>query len=437
MKPNPSKGRSSIAVSDAFKHRLAERKTLPLPGEQFEGELNKLCEEIRDWKEKLETSTRVQLAAKLGRRPNFSEEATAENIKDFLTDDTGKTHLKILKKDPGVYASRIAVVVSTIHKGSGLSDHALKKILIQAAAGNYNTQMKIEKIQVDNISSVNLRVVLRVQSLYFDAYIRECKRVIVGLKSKIEGFKDDVYKQQRDKIRGLTEKIQSNALIINEYKQHAVNRGPSEKEKNIAYAKDILLNLSEFDEEKIDEKRMKVLRQSVYNIVQVIRGCTLLYPLGHRIADKVIKHGKYEGEEHPIGYFLKGQLYADEYLLAFKGMEKSVVGDKEYFAQKIVETFKQLSNYYNLAYGKIGPKTDPGLQAAIAIDFSEYLINFYEVHKNFLIDTLKMKPLSREWLNPLLNKTKNGLMAIDSSARVEDLYVKLENIGIDAGIPQY
>ncbi len=427
---------ASTGGGDELKHRLAEKENIPIPGEQFESELTKVCAEIKAWKDKFDNSARVQLAAKMGRRPNFSKEATAENIKDYLTDEIGQDHLNILRKNPATYASRIAVVASTIDKSSGFSDIALKKILIQVAVGNYNTEVKVGKKIVETISSVNLKVVLRVQSLYFDAYIRECKKVVTGLKSKIEGFKDNAYKQQRAQIISLIEKIQSNAMVVNEYKHYALSRGISEKEKNLSDTPDILLNLAEFDGGKIDEKRVKALWQNTYNIVQVIRGSTLLFPLGHGIADKVITYGKYQGEEHPLGYFVKGQLYADEYLLAFRGMRKCYREDKVFYGRKTIEKFKLLNNYYNLAYRKIGTNTDPGLKAAIAISFAEYLLNFHEIHGAFLVNTLKIKPLTKEWLSPLLIKTKNGLMSIDSSSRVEDLYLRLEDIGSSAGIPQ-
>lgn len=424
------------SVDDKFKNRLAERSNIPIPREDFQKELSRLCGEIGEWKNKLKTSAATQLAAKLGKRPNFSSAATGENIKDFLTDNTGKEHLKILKKDPDTYSSRIAVVVSTIRKGSGLDDAVMRKILIQAAAGNYNTETKVDKKLVDNISSVNLKIVLRAQTLYFDAYIRECQTAVVSLKEKVGGFKDDIYKQQQIQISRLIEKIQANAKIIHEYKLHAMKKEPTGKEKSVAYTQDVVLNLNEFDEDSLDEKRFRALIQTVYNLIRIIRGSTLLYPLGHRIAEKIIAYGKYQGEEHPVGYYFKGQLYGDEYLLAFKAMEQCHYDEKEYYATKLVEAFKSLANYYSLAYGKVSNQTDKKLQAAIAIDFAGYVVNFYEVHQKFLMNILQMNRLSKEWLNPLLSKTKNALMALDSNDRVEELYLKLENIGSTASVSQ-
>ena len=420
------------SLSETFKNRLAERNNIPIPGEGFQKELEQLCNEIGEWKNKLKTSTATQLAAKLGKRPDFSSAATGENIKKFLTDETGKNHLKILKKDPETYASRIAVVMSTMRKGSGLDDQIMRKILIQAAAGNYNTETKVDKELVDNISSVNLKVVLRAQALYFDAYIQECKEAVGNLRQKVGGRKDDIYKQQQIQITRLTEKIQANAKIIYEYKLHAMKKEPTDKEKNVAYTQDVVLNLNEFNQNSLDEKRFRLLIQMVYNLIRIIRGATLLYPLGHRIADKVIQYGKFQGEDHPVGYYFKAQLYGDEYMLAFKGMERSQYGEKEYYATKLVDAFKALANHYTLAYGKVNKQTDKKLQMAIALDFAEYLINFCEVHQKFLVDILQMNRLSKEWLNPLLSKAKNGLIALDGSNRVEELYLKLENIGSGA-----
>lgn len=422
---------------EILKHRLAARGHIPIPGEDFQKELEALSNEIKEWKNKFEGSAAVQLAARLGKRPNFTPAATGESIKKFLTDDTGKEHLKILKKNPATYASRIAVVVSTMKKGSGLDDRSTRKIFIQAAAGNYNTETRVEKKVVDNISSVNLKVVLRAQSLYFDAFIRECKKVIEGLRIKNASTEEDIYKQQRIQITQLVEKIQANAFIIYEYKMYVAKKQPDEKKKNVAYDQDLVLNLNEFDGETIEEKRFRSLIQTVYHLIQIIRGCTLLYPLGHRIADKVIKYGRYKGDEHPIGYLLKGQLHGDEYLLAFKGLEKSYREDKAYYATKMVAAFQNVSHYYSIAQGKVNNQTEKSLKEAIAVDFAEYLLNFCEAHERFLRKILKMQPLSKEWLNPLLSKTKNGLMAIEGSARVEELYLKLEKIGSAAGIAQY
>lgn len=421
-----------------MKHRLADSKSLPRPDEKFAEELAALVAEIKAWKDKIENSAKVQLAAKLGRRPKFSPIVSGEIIKGYITDDIGNEHLAILKKNPETYASRIAVAASTIRKGSGLSDQKLKVILLQAVAGNYNTLTKIGKNNyVDNISSVNLRVALRAQAMYYDAYINEGKRTIEELKKKASGFKEDVYKQQRNQILALMDRVKCNILIIQEYKTFASSKLPSEKEQNIAYTKDVIVNLKDFDNPEMEEKQYRIILQNCFNLVRIIRGCPLLYIVGHRVGDAIIKHGKYRGTEHPMGYFLKGQLYADEYILAYKEFEKCHSSEKDALAKKILEAFKKLAAQFSQAYAKINTKTEANLQAAIVIDFAEYLINFYEVHKKFLMTTLHMKPLSKEWINPYLTKTKNGLMSIDSSVRVEELYLKLENIGSDVGIPQY
>lgn len=430
--------KGGLKISTKMKHRLAETSGIPMRGDTFEKDLQKLNAEIKAWKEKLETSLKTQLAAKIGRLPKFSEAASGEELRDFITDDTGLEHLDILRKNPATYASRIAVVASTVRKGSGLNDQILRKILIQAAAGNYNTEFKLDKeTRVDNVSSVNLRVVTRVQQLYFDAYIQECRKVLSTLKSKASSIKEDVYQQQRKQIRWLMSLIQANMEIVSEYRKLANNRMPDEKNKNVAFSQDVVLNLYDLLDEDLDEKQYKQLQQQAYNLVQVTRACLLLHGVGYRIAERLVDRGKYAGTEEPMGYFLKAQLAGDEYLLAFREFEKCTQERKELAARKLVETFKVLINLCTQAYSKSNQKTDAKLQTAIAVDFAEYLLNFYDIYNKFLIDALGMQPLSKEWLGPLLSKAKNALMSVDSSARIEDLYLKLENIGSEIGISQY
>ncbi len=426
------------ALSSKMTHRLAHPSVIPTSDEAFEKELKKLNGEIKDWKEKSESSLKGQLSAKIGLRPDFSKEAIAENIKPYISDDTGHKHLKILKKDPQVYASRIAVVVSTIRKGTSLSDQALKKILIQAAAGNYNTEVRIDKhTTVDNISSINLQVVIRTQTLYFDAFLHECKSVISGLLGKIQGIKDDVYKQQRVQIRKLIEQIQCNARIIQQYRHFVYQKQPDEKKRNILYNQDIVLNLNELEKENLDEKRFKVILQQAYTLVRLIRHSPLLYPIGDKIAEKLIRYGKFKGKEHPMGYFLKAQIFADCYLLAFKEFENCYHDRKTHYGRKVVESFKKLAHNYGTAYSKIDEKTEKSLQVAIATEFAECIVNFYRIYNKVLLPALGMQPLPKEWLKPLLSKTKQALMSVDSNAKIEELYLQLENIGSDIGIPQY
>ncbi|MBF0289697.1 MAG: hypothetical protein HQM14_17935 [SAR324 cluster bacterium] len=426
------------ALSGKMTHRLAHPNVLPTSDEAFEAELKKLNHEIREWKEKSEQSIKGQISAKIGFRPDFSKEAIAENIKPYISDDIGHKHLKILKKDPQVYASRIAVAVSTIRKGTSLSDQALKKILIQAAAGNYNTEVKIDKnTTVNNISSVNLQVVIRAQTLYFDAFLHECKSVISGLLSKIQGIKDDVYKQQRVQIRKLIEQIQCNARIIQQYRHFVYQKQPDEKKRNILYNQDIVLNLNELEKENLDEKRVKVIFQQSYTLVRLIRHCPLLFPIGDNIAEKLIRHGKFKGKEHPMGYFLRAQIYADTYLLAFKEFENCYHDRKTHYGKKVVDSFKKLAHNYGTAYSKIDEKTERTLQMAIALEFSECIVNFYRIYNQVLMPALGMQPLPKEWLKPLLAKTKQALMSVDSTSKVEELYLQLENIGSEIGIPQY
>ncbi|MBF0287038.1 MAG: hypothetical protein HQM14_04410 [SAR324 cluster bacterium] len=437
-KLNSAQKEKQVIVTDGkIEHRLARSNVIPSFEEAFHTEMDKLNTEVREWKEKSELSLRGQLSARMGFRPDFSEEVTAENIKVHVADQTGHKHLKILNKDPQIYASRIAVAVSSIRKGSSLSDQALKKILIQAAAGNYNTETKTDQnVMAENISSVNLQVVIRIQSLYFEAVLLACRKTISDLLGKIvKGDSENIYKQQRIQIRRLIEKIQGNARVIQKYRQFVLQKQPDEKKRKLLYNQDIILNLNELEKEDLDKKRLKVIIHNAYYLVRTIRHCPLLFPIGHKIADKLIKHGRLTGKEHSMGYFLKAQLFADAYVLAFMEFENCFDERRQHYGKKTIDSFKSLASNYGTAYSKINEKTETGLKTAIAVEFADYIVNFYENYNNALLPALGMEPLPKAWIKTLLSKTKQALMSIDSSPKIEKLYLKLENIGGEIGIP--
>ena len=410
---------SDTKSDDSFyAHYLTLSHMTPFPRGEFVNEVKEVVEEIKKWKHTFDHSIRFRWSHKMGHANQLSKQALGNDLKYFILNEVEEEHIKMLNRDPTIYTSRLALAESILEKNENLDPKDLRVLLLHVTVANYTQKNKVKMGKVkEMLSNRNLSLVVNTQIRYLTSCIQEATAELMNYQRKIYANKNhDAYYQQAETILEQIASLKSN--IGNMKYLKSLSQRLLLEQSNL-FQSNILLNLSVFDtlehqSQKISEKDIHRIQQSIYSLVQIIRHSPLLYPLAYSILERMQSWEVVNHIQLPMSSFARSQLLGYEYLMVLEEFKNSPKRLKADIISSIFAIFGEWLSFMNSSLAKLSvPNSDPKLQNSATIDFCNYILRHFYAFEMF--HSYLPTGYNRSRMVPLLNKGLRTLRYIGPS----------------------